>query len=241
MNIQEDAPLYAQVAEDMRERIRSSDWPLDSKIPTENELCDLFHVSRITVRKAIAELKEERLLISRRPVGTFVCALQSTHTNNYTVVKSFTQEMQELGVEFVTSKVDVLTSHADADIAKYLHIQPGDRVIILRRLRGSKNKPFAYFETYFKFDDKYSLKSSDYAGSFYEYLKSLNIMVSSNREIVEATLPSQRICHLLKISATTPILKRYRFTSDEVSNFYEYTKCYYIGDQYSYFLDFGQN
>lgn len=42
------------------------------KIPSENELCRIFNVSRITVRGAIRGLVEQRILVSRRGVGTFV-------------------------------------------------------------------------------------------------------------------------------------------------------------------------
>src|SRR5574344_117843 len=42
------------------------------RIPSENELCRIFGVSRITVRGAIRGLVETRVLVSRRGVGTFV-------------------------------------------------------------------------------------------------------------------------------------------------------------------------
>jgi len=41
-------------------------------IPPENELCRIFGVSRITVRNAIKELVEEKYLIPRRGMGTFI-------------------------------------------------------------------------------------------------------------------------------------------------------------------------
>ena len=43
-----------------------------AKIPSENELCRLFGVSRMTVREAIRGLVESRILTTRRGVGTFV-------------------------------------------------------------------------------------------------------------------------------------------------------------------------
>ncbi len=42
------------------------------KIPSENELCRMFGLSRMTVREAIRGLVESRFLVTRRGVGTFV-------------------------------------------------------------------------------------------------------------------------------------------------------------------------
>lgn len=44
----------------------------DTQIPSENDLCRLFDVSRITVRSAIQGLVKDRFLIPRQGIGTFV-------------------------------------------------------------------------------------------------------------------------------------------------------------------------
>lgn len=44
----------------------------DTQIPSENDLCRLFDVSRITVRSAIQGLVKDRFLIPRQGIGTFI-------------------------------------------------------------------------------------------------------------------------------------------------------------------------
>lgn len=44
----------------------------DRKIPSEKELCELFRVSRVTVRNALEPLISTGILVSRRGMGTFV-------------------------------------------------------------------------------------------------------------------------------------------------------------------------
>lgn len=236
--IEKNLPLYVQIANKMRDNIRIGKWKKGAQIPTEYQLCDIYHVSRITIRSAIEELVKENLLVKKKPVGTFVTESNQVEKDMYTVVKSFTREMEELGIKAETQKVNVTKSHADANIANFLNINVGEPIVVLKRLRGSKDNTFAYFVTYFKYDKKFSLKNNDYKGSLYQYLSSLGIKITNNQEIVEAIQPTHEVATTLNISKNTPVLKRTRFTNDINNDFYEYTECYYIGSDYRYYLDF---
>ena len=66
-------PLYKQLKERIEEQIANNVFPKSERIPSENELMQLFHVSRITVRKAIAELVSDGVLVKERGKGTYVC------------------------------------------------------------------------------------------------------------------------------------------------------------------------
>lgn len=230
-------PLYAQISEHLRDNIRIGKWNEGDKIPTENELCAIYNASRITIRKAINELVNENLLVKIRAKGTFVTA-SGDNTENYTIIKSFTEEMKEMGKEARTLDAKIEVSKASLAIANYLKIKENDKIIVLKRLRGDDNKAFAYFVTYIKFDSKYSLNANNYYGSLYKYLNSLGIYINQEREIVEAITPSYEVRNALNIQENTPVLKRVRFTNCKQSNFYEYTECFYIGNLYKYYLDF---
>ena len=47
------APKYVQVKEEIRRKILSKEWADGCRIPIEAEFCEMFVVSRITVRKAL--------------------------------------------------------------------------------------------------------------------------------------------------------------------------------------------
>ena len=49
-------PLFQQLAEELRQAIRTGEYPPGSQLPTEHQLCDRYQVSRVTVRKALEEL-----------------------------------------------------------------------------------------------------------------------------------------------------------------------------------------
>lgn len=65
-------PLYHQLKTLIREQIESGVWRPGECIPTEQDLCQLYHISRSPVRQALNELAREGLLVRRPGLGTFV-------------------------------------------------------------------------------------------------------------------------------------------------------------------------
>ncbi|GIO35380.1 GntR family transcriptional regulator [Paenibacillus antibioticophila] len=233
-------PLYIQIANVLRENIRTEKWVEGQRIPTEMDLCDIYHASRITIRKAIDELVRDNLLIRKRAKGTFVNRFSPENADYFTMVKSFTQELLEQGKLLITMKAEVKRIPADYQIAKYLKINPGEDVLLLTRVRGSDDDFLAYFKTYVPYQPGFSLSSKDYYGSFYEYLKTFHIVMNKESEYVEAMLANSELQRILKMTKHEPVLKRVRFTSSSASQFHEYTECYYIGKKYRYYLDFSK-
>src|SRR5690606_24537717 len=66
------SPRYIQVYTAIRDWIYQGAYRPGSQLPTEGELCRLFGVSRITTRKAVDMLVDERLVVRQPGRGTFV-------------------------------------------------------------------------------------------------------------------------------------------------------------------------
>lgn len=64
--------IYEKVAEYIKAAIYNGEMKLGDAIYSENHLCEVLQVSRTSVRKAIRQMVEENILISRPGVGTFV-------------------------------------------------------------------------------------------------------------------------------------------------------------------------
>ncbi|OFG65835.1 GntR family transcriptional regulator [Listeria monocytogenes] len=232
------SPLYAQIADDLRDKIQSEVWQTGDKIPPELDLCELYNVSRITVRKAIDELVRENLLYRERAKGTFVRDWEEAEDEHFTLVRSFTNEMKELGKKAATLHAEVEVINADKKIALQLGLSVGDKVLQIKRLRGTKDLAFALFISFIPYNQDYSLKAEDYYGSFYEYLKGFGIVVNQEKEYIEAMLPNREVQEALAIDKQEPILKRVRMTKQIESDFREYSECFYVGKHYRYYIDF---
>lgn len=66
--------VYAKIAG----RIRAGEYPVDSRLPTENDLADALGVSRPIVREALARLRNDGVVMSRRGSGTYVQRVHDT-------------------------------------------------------------------------------------------------------------------------------------------------------------------
>lgn len=70
---------YQQIAAALRERIRDGEFERGQVLPTEREFCDAYESSRLTIRRALAILRDEGLLQSRRGFGWFVSTQPLEH------------------------------------------------------------------------------------------------------------------------------------------------------------------
>lgn len=66
------APLYMQIKDDIQRKIETGHYGDGDKLPSERELCEMFSVSRIPVRKALEMLEAEGLIRSFQGKGSFV-------------------------------------------------------------------------------------------------------------------------------------------------------------------------
>ncbi|WP_224389172.1 GntR family transcriptional regulator [Pseudonocardia sp. ICBG1293] len=67
-----DRPVFAQIADALRQRIRSGAIAPGAKLPSESELVEEFGVTRTTARRGLAVLQQEGLTEARRGLGVFV-------------------------------------------------------------------------------------------------------------------------------------------------------------------------
>ncbi|MEJ7669479.1 MAG: GntR family transcriptional regulator [Casimicrobiaceae bacterium] len=67
-------PRYAQVANDLMERIAAGEYPIGSLLPKELDLSAEYRISRHTMREALRRLDEAGLVSRRRRAGTEVLA-----------------------------------------------------------------------------------------------------------------------------------------------------------------------
>ncbi len=74
-------PLFLQVKNQIYAQILDGNYSLGQRLPTESDLCAEFKASRVTIRKALDELKAERVVSSVQGQGTIVTLDQNVSKN----------------------------------------------------------------------------------------------------------------------------------------------------------------
>lgn len=127
--------LYIRLKEKLLEEYENR--PYYSPLPGERKLCDIYHVSRPTVRKAL-ELLEQDGCIARIPdKGTFFIGKNHVKKDDYARATniSFYNQVRLNGdvtrSRILTQKIE----KADDEVAEALKIEPGNHVFHLERLR----------------------------------------------------------------------------------------------------------
>ncbi|MGP4101811.1 GntR family transcriptional regulator [Nonomuraea sp. KM90] len=89
--------VYLQIADRMRERIQSGEFAPGQALPSEAELCREFGVARNTVRRGLAILEEEGLLITVPSKGRVTPGKNTDAPYRYQVVAAWLREQIERG------------------------------------------------------------------------------------------------------------------------------------------------
>ena len=67
-----DMPLYKIIYEDLREKIENGTYSENVALPSERVLCQIYHVSRSTMRSALDELCRNNYIVKSHGNGNFV-------------------------------------------------------------------------------------------------------------------------------------------------------------------------
>lgn len=138
--------LYIQLYDILRDKIENSEWQVDSQIPTEEELCKTYEVSKATVRLSILELVRQGYLTRKQGKGTFVC--KRIVPEGLMMSTSFKELMLEAGVNFSTIVLARTVTMPVDDIDVKLGITENAHIIYIKRLRLLDNEPILLQESY---------------------------------------------------------------------------------------------
>lgn len=208
LDVNSPVPLYEQIKEDIKDKIRNKEWKEYRKVPAEAELVERYQVSRVTVRKALALLVEEGYLEKKQGIGTFVAQPRIQERIQYS--SSFTRGCLAAGMHpgCKVLKKEILEGNHKS--YKKLGIGPKQKVLHLERLRFADEEPVSLENMYFSFDKYGFLLWEDLTGSIYSIFEQrLNIDLAGedvrHRGILSVEKAGTRYGNLFHIAANEPV------------------------------------
>jgi GntR family transcriptional regulator len=165
MNIDNESkvPLYYQLKEEIKKKILNGTYKEDDLIPSERELGEQFNLSSTTVRRALNDLVQEKLLERKAGKGTFV--RMSKVKRDLRKVLGFTENMLEMGLSPSTRVLSKKIVPANLFARERMNLKKGTMVLKLNRLRLASDVPMMLETRYIRTDlcpgiEKHDLSSS---------------------------------------------------------------------------------
>lgn len=203
LNMDSYSPLYKQLIQKVRSDIASGVYPVHSRIPSEQELCETYQVSRVTVRKALAELTQEGLLNRHQGKGTFVGVPRLC--KDLKDVNSFHEACRMMGRVPGARVIHAQVVHAtEADQADLLCGEM-DQVVEIVRLRLADDMPVMLETNRFPIAYEYLLRE-DLTGSLYGVLKDHDIEAQQALHEISLCYANAAQARQLEVSAGDALL-----------------------------------
>lgn len=213
------APLYMRIKNDIRQKIRSGELSPNHKISSETLLVKKYGVSRMTVHRALRELKDEGVIVRVAGVGTFVADEQPK--GHLITIENIAKEVRSRGHEYSAHVVQNLAESASSEIGYHMGIEPGTKVfhsIIVHKEAGvpiqleNRNVLSSALPDYGNVD--FSTTTPN------EYLMA-NAPLQKVEHRVRSILPDSQAQRLLEIDHNEPclLLMRRTWSGDRIVSF----------------------
>lgn len=232
-------PLYCQLASKIAEQIENGTYQEGDRIPSERELCNIYHVSRMTVRLAIDELVRKGKIEKSQGKGTYVSNKSIVQSLNN--VYSLSKEMEKQGKISSTQIIKREIVPADYKVAKHLGIEEGEQVVFLERLRLAENVAVMVEKAWFPYHSFAFLLNIDFTkkGLYKTLEEEYNVKINRAIETFKATELNSHECNLLHCRKNQYglLVKRTSYCNDK-------TICYSTivskGDIFEFTVQLGQ-
>lgn len=223
-------PLYVQVAEQLRAAV--DEGLLRPGDPFENEvaLAARLGLSRPTIRRAIAELVAQGLLLRRRGAGTIVANRQ---IHRRAELSSLHDDLSRAG-EAPLTRVLSLTRASDARAAAALGLPAQEPLWRLHRLRTAGPRPFALMTNWLPVAELPDADEDALTGhGLYALLRERGIRPVVARQSIGARRADAAERRLLDLGRSDPVLTMTRAAFDAAGRPVEFGDHIYRADSYT--------
>jgi GntR family transcriptional regulator len=205
------------------------------RLPPERELAVVCGVSRMTLRRALDELAAEGRIVRRQGRGTFVARPRMVRQLS---MKSFTEEMRQLGRTPSSRVLDFRRLRANGLQARQLRLPAGDPIVRFTRLRLADGEPIGVETTCVAADLVPGLKEPDLDGSWYELLaRRYSVHILRGQSMIEPAVLSDREGRTLETAVGSPAFRIQTSTFAATGRVIDFQVDIYRGDRYSLTAD----
>lgn len=193
-------PVYYQLKNDLITKISQGIWKPGECIASERELCEIYGVSRMTIRQALGELVQEDVLLKIKGKGTFVCE----PTVKQEDMMSFTEMMKQTGRNLRTEVIDFNKINTPEHLTEIISL---DEVYRINRKRIVDDICIAVEKVYIPVDYCGYIDEKMLEGSLFKILEEFGYIVDHSQSSIASIIMNDELKKLFDVYEDIPLLK----------------------------------
>lgn len=233
-------PLYAQLAELLRDQIRTGRYRPGDRLPGEPVLTRQYRVSRATVAKALEQLESDGLVRRRQGRGTFV---QPTRMRRpLPELTGFSEHVSQLGLTPGQRVIQFRKRAAEAADPLASWFGEGTEVVEVERVRLVDGEPVGVHRLVVPAAlaeriglDEDALTAEGW--SLYARFAQHGVQLARAEEHLSATVATREQANLLGVAKGEPLIHVRRLSYDVGGALLEVVDSFHISKRYDYRID----
>jgi len=218
--------LYLSVADTLRERIAAGEF-LDRSLPSELDLAEELKVSRLTVRKALGHLRDEKLVESRRGSGWYPARGRVQHSLDQ--LGTIEGQLAEKGIVAERRILDFSFVPASGRVREVLQV---DSVLRVTRLNLGDGEPVARVTAWCP--EEYGRDMSKSSVEQFSIYDLLPVQLDGAEQVITAMEASDEDAKLLGVLEGSACLMSERTTYDVTGRAVLYATAVFPGRSTAY-------
>jgi GntR family transcriptional regulator len=214
---------YQRVVDDLRKEIVSGRRAPGERLPSEAQLASLYSTSRPTVRRAMAVLRSEGLILTEQGRGAFVRPTPNVRflltTENYRRhrdlgLSGFDAQVIEQGLNPEQRIVEVSIVAAPADVSPRLDLDESAPCVVRRRLFLVDEQPVATCDSYYPAawaEGTAIAEPANIAGGVHSYIEDpdgpIRLQISRSVDDLIARMPTPLEALTLGLTPGVPVVR----------------------------------
>ncbi len=221
-------PLWVQLKNLLADQINNKTLLADTRLPSEQALCEIFSVSRPVVRSALAALSADGLVMKVPRTGIFVSPPR-IETNFLTSNVSVHSDLEARGHKVTSETFLFERSAPDEAEARVFSLPPDGSVVRVGRIYRSDGRPITHTLISLPGHRVPALETIDIAGrSIFQILKDVYGLTSKRAERwFTATMPDAEVARRLEVERTQPLISIESIAYDANDIPLEYYRAFY--------------
>ncbi|MGD1857165.1 MAG: GntR family transcriptional regulator [Leptolyngbyaceae cyanobacterium] len=199
-------PLHISISEKLRHQIEAGDYQPGEKLPSEHQLMKTFEVSRITVRRAVANLVSQGLAKSQQGKGVFVTPQKKVAYSLVSPLIFLEQDLTRKGIQFTFESLVFRKLRTPKEIQAILQLPDKSTVYFQKKLLSMDGAVGAIDESYIVLELGQQFRDQLKRQMTFPTLETHGIAVVQIDAVIECTHADYEMSGYLEVPLGQPLI-----------------------------------